>query len=114
MIPIRIPTPGQLEDAPELAALSMLDSALVAAVHALAATYPNVWCLDELPYGWVPHSDSRPHLHNQDPPRPPALPLADDIIDAADRLRDTLVAYWAARTTTQLAFHFDQEQKLPF
>lgn len=112
MTPIRIPTPQQLTEAPELAALSMLDSALVTAVHALAAAHPNVWWLDELPDDWVPDPDARPGMPH--PPPPPAIGLAADIMDAADRLRDALVAYWAARSTTQLAFHFDADENVPF
>jgi hypothetical protein len=114
MIPIRIPTPHQLEDAPELAALSTLDTALVTAVHALAAAYPNVWWCDELPDDWVPDPDCKPGFPSPDPPLPPTVPLAADIMDAAARLRETLVTYWATRTTTQLAIHFDTDQNVPF
>lgn len=109
---IRIPTPHQLGDAPELAALCTLDSALVIAVHALAAAHPNIWWLDELPDDWVPDPDERPGIPH--PPPPPAIAFAGDIMDAADRLRDALVAYWAARTTTQLAFRFDADENIPF
>lgn len=112
MTPIRIPTPHQLGEAPELAALSTLDAALVTAVHALAAAYPCVWWFEEFPDDFEPDPDARPGVPV--PPPPPARILAADIVDAAVCLRDALVAYWAARTTTQLAFHFDVDENLPF
>jgi|GEM_PF-5251942 len=111
MQPIRIPTPDQLKQAPELAALSTLDAALVTAVHALAAAYPTIWWI-EWPDDMEPDPDFRPGVPR--PPRPRTIPLAGDIIDASQCLRDSLVAYWAARTTTQLAFSFDADVNIPF
>ena len=112
MTTIRIPTPRQLGEAPELAALSTLDAALVAAVHALAAAYPCVWWFEEFPDDFEPDPDARPGIPV--PPPPPARILAVGIVDAAACLRDALVTYWAARTTTQLAFRFDVDENLPF
>ena len=44
----KMPTPDELDYAPELAVLAALDSTLEAAIRALIAAYPDL-CQDEIP-----------------------------------------------------------------
>ena len=51
MIVLALPTPGQLRTAPQLAALAILDAALVTAEEALLAHHPEVEDLDRILHG---------------------------------------------------------------
>ena len=51
MIVVALPTPGQLRAAPQLAALAILDAALVTAEEALLALHPDVGDLDAILHG---------------------------------------------------------------
>ena len=51
MITLALPTPAQLRAAPELAALAILDAALVTAEEVLLAHHPNLGDLDGVLHG---------------------------------------------------------------
>ncbi len=51
MITLALPTPAQLRAAPQLAALAILDAALVTAEEALLAHHPDLGDLDSAPHG---------------------------------------------------------------
>ncbi len=78
---LALPRPDDLHDAPERAALAMLDAALAIARAALFAQNPEVALLGDPVYG-------------RDPP-PTAL-LAARLAARADALHDVIAAYLAA------------------
>jgi hypothetical protein len=78
-----IPTPDQLDDAPELAVLAVLESALDAATTAVIAMYPEL-------------RSGCPLDHEL--PRNPAVWVAYELTDRAHALRDAIRRYRIAIT----------------
>ncbi len=79
MIPIKVPTPMLLRVAPHLAALAILDAALIAAEEVLLANHPALRDLD-----LVLNGDRAP------PPEGSLIPI---LIAHFDELRDLLRRY---------------------
>jgi hypothetical protein len=88
----RIPTPAQLRVAPQLAALAILDAALITAEEALLAHHPVLDELDVILHG--------------DPP-PPDGCLVPILIAHFDELHHLLGRYQAAVRTSLLAVSND-------
>ena len=79
--PRRLPTPGEIADAPELAILVALDEILDLMLRALVAAHPEL-ADPEAPF-WIP-----------EPPRPTRK--ASDVVATAQRLQRHLRAYRSA------------------
>jgi hypothetical protein len=88
VIPIKVPTPVLLRAAPHLAALAILDAALVAAEEVLLANYPALHDIDAVLNG------------GRAPPQGSLIPI---LVAHFDELRDLLRRYQLAVQADLLA-----------